>query len=341
MSFVLGHQGNKSEEASNKALVSTWHSKPSSIDAKNEFISGSFDSINLSQQLIDNRAVQQILYTNQGDRKRGSNSDLSCFGHDFSRISIHASAPRAVQSTPSDSIAGDRYPHETDGITYGTTGKPPVPLPDEPPWIEMSGNGGPGSKPSGTVPLGGGASAATPPKLNKKTVSGPTDSDCGGFNWAIQWVLDKKTTKGGWVVQKVELPYNVTACDNKAVDPSKVSGLKPSWYPLWEAWQINKDQQVTTYAEGGDVYDDTYASSGPGSDTKGSVMVRGTAEFYDGLTLPSSFKVTNKPPTGILPATNSAPTLSGGTGTLSHNLKATWNCCSKDKTATKTKIETV
>jgi hypothetical protein len=50
------------------------------------------------------------------------------------------------------------------------------------------------------------------------------------------------------------------------------------------------------------------------------------------LTLPGSFKVTNAAPTFILPATKSAPKLTGGTGAISHNLTAIWDCCGADKT---------
>jgi hypothetical protein len=297
------------------------------------------NSILRLQPTIGNQAALRMLDANMEDRKEHCTvTGIPRVGHDFSQIPIYPPVPGTVPQTGSG--ARDWHAQEANNITDNSAGKPGAPLADKGPWIEMSGNGGPGTKPDAGVPGGGGASAA-PPKLSKKTVSGPTAGDCGGFNWVVQWELDKKTTKGGWVVQKVELPYDVKDCSDKAVDPTKVGGLQPSWYPLWEAWQINKDQQVTTYAEGGDVVDDTYASPG-GSNTKGTVKVKGTAEFYDGLTLPSSLKVTNKPPTGILPASKSAPTLSGGTGAISHDLNATWDCCSKDKTATnKTKIETV
>ncbi len=170
---------------------------------------------------------------------------------------------------------------------------------------------------------------SSPPVLKKRTVTGPTNQDCGGFSWVVQWELDQPTTKGGWVVQKVELDSKITDCSGNA----KSGGLDPAWYPLWEAWEIHKNQKVTTYAEGGDVIDDTYGQGPVGDNTKGSISVLGTAEFYDGLALPSSFKVTNKAPTWILPATNSNPSLSGGTGSLAHNLTAKWNCCpdGKDK----------
>jgi len=219
-----------------------------------------------------------------------------------------------------------------------TTGKTGAPLADKGPWLAAFGNGGPEAKSDASAtdaPQGGSAVAATPPKLTKKTVSGPTAGHCGAFKWVIQWELDKKTSAGGWVVQKLELAYNVKDCNGNAVDPTTRGGPQPSWFPFWEAWQIHKDQQVTTYAETGDVEDDTYGGDSPGDDTKGYFLATGTAEFYDGLRLPSSFKVTNKPPQGILPTTKSAPTLSGGTGAISHNVSATWDCCSKEKTATK------
>lgn len=304
-------------------------------------------AINQSGDIYEQKAVrisERVTNTPEPTREfMGSR-----FGHDFSLIPIHAPASETYHGKQTFSI--DRYARGVDVTTGEAAGKPLAPLDDEGPWVESGGNGGPENDlgkaiPADTakaVPADAGAVAATPPKLSKKNVSGPITRDCGGYKWVIQWELDKKTTKGGWVVQKVDLPFDVKGCDDKAIDPTKVGGLQPSWHPYWEAWQINKDQKVTTYAEGGDVEDDTFATSGTGDGTKGSLTQKGTAEFYDGLTLPSSFKVTDKPPAWILPTTKTAPTLTGGTGAISHQLKATWDCCSKDKTATKeTKADTV
>lgn len=187
-----------------------------------------------------------------------------------------------------------------------------------------------------------GMAAASKPTLQKSTVSGPTPSDCGGFKWIVQWKLDQPSTQGGWVIQKVEMPDDAKDCSDKLVDRKKVGGFQPDWFPFWEAWPINKNQKVTTYAEGGDLEDDTFSEPSVGSDSKGPATLKGTPEFYEGLTLPPSFKVTNKPPTGILPTTKSAPTLTGGTGSISHSITAAWDCCSKEPAATKqTKITTV
>jgi|SRR5271166_218447 len=216
------------------------------------------------------------------------------------------------------------------GSVPPSSGKAAGELTDEP----ITGNGGPDA---GTKPAAPPTPApAAPPKLTKKPKPA-TASDCGGFSWVVQWELDNVTTKGGWVVQKVELPNDVKDCDGKAINLETAGGLRPSWYPLWEAWQIHPGQKVTTYAETGDTADDTYGSSGYGAKSKGSLTVKGTPEFYDGLSLPSGFKVTNKAPAWILPSTMAAPTLTGGTGSISHDLKATWECCGADKT---TKITT-
>jgi hypothetical protein len=240
-------------------------------------------------------------------------------GYDFSRIRIHAS------DTPSHDAAG----------------KTGLPLTGEESWTEISGNDGPEVMPQSPVPqapvsqapaaeapipMDTGSAAATPPKLTKRNEVAPTGTNCGAFNWVIQWMLDKPTTKGGWVVQKIQNTHSIKTCDDAALDASKLP-FKDSWYPFWEAWQIHKDQKVTTYAEGGDKLDDKFSSGGTGDGTKGTRTITGEAEFYDGLTLPDTFKVTDKAPTFILPTTKAAPALTGGTGSIAHNVKATWNCC--------------
>jgi hypothetical protein len=181
------------------------------------------------------------------------------------------------------------------------------------------------------------AAAGVKPKLSKKTVKGPNPVDCGGFEWVIQWVLDNPSPAGGWVVQHVDFNFNVTDCKDVALDPKKTYGM--SNISFWEAWEVHKNQKVTTYAEGGDVNDDTFGAPPGGKDTKGNITINGLADFYEGLALPKSFTVTNKPPAWILPMTTADPGLKGGSGAISHTLKAEWDCCppSKDKS---TKITT-
>jgi hypothetical protein len=183
--------------------------------------------------------------------------------------------------------------------------------------------------------------AAAAGRLGFKNESGPTTSDCGGYTWTVQWELDKASPKGGWIVQGVTASLDVKDAAGKAVDIKKLTGGKidpADWTPYWEAWKVNAGQKVTTYAEKGDLKDDTYWMSGLYDTTKGTIKIEGKAEFYEDLTLPDDFKRTDKAPAWILPMTRKKPTLAGGTGSIEHNLTATWDCTagSKSKATTVT-----
>ncbi len=178
----------------------------------------------------------------------------------------------------------------------------------------------------------------SPPKLTKTTSSGPLPDDrCGNFAWGVKWRLDNPTAKGGFVVQRVEANFDdIKDCDNNKVDVKALTGgvIDPAAWPFSEAWEINRCSQAT-----GDTTDDSFSmclwSSPPlvrcGHDsqvkTKGSIKIKGTAEFFDGLKLPSSFVATGKPPAGKLPVSRTSTALAGGTGSLDHSITATWNCC--------------
>ncbi len=176
---------------------------------------------------------------------------------------------------------------------------------------------------------------AAKPTLSFSTVVGPNAFDCGGFRWGAQWSVNGATdTTNGWVVQKVEINVNVKDADDNDVDIAAKGSLNTSWYPLWEAWQVREGvvyigRLKSTHNA------DTYGSPAVGEGTKGSLQVKGTAEYYDDLTLPASFTVSSAAPTWALPATKSTPTLTGGTGSLDHSLTATWDCTTgTDKTTT-------
>jgi len=174
--------------------------------------------------------------------------------------------------------------------------------------------------------------AAPPPKLSKTVVSGPTPRDCGGWKWVVQWKLDKPTKTGGWVVQRVDATRDVK--DDKDKPVPVTNGWDPSWTPYWEGWKINAGQSITTYAETGDVEDDTYAGTAGGVNTRGTFTMRGRAEFYEGATLPATMKPTNSAPAWILPFTKTDPSLAGGTGAIDHDLTATWDCTTANKSTT-------
>jgi hypothetical protein len=101
---------------------------------------------------------------------------------------------------------------------------------------------------------GGKGDAGAAPNLTKKTVSGPTSKQHGGFKWVVQWELDKPSPKGGVIIQKVNAVHDIKDKDGK-----KLTTGFDKWVPYWEAWIVDKDQKVTTYAETGDLEDDTFS----------------------------------------------------------------------------------
>ncbi len=169
------------------------------------------------------------------------------------------------------------------------------------------------------------AAGVTPPSpppptsLTKTTVAGPTGSASGGWDWTVQWKLSNPSPAGGWVIQRVNVSGTVTGSGGNVA-----TGWE-SYVPYWEAWKINAGKTITTYAEGGDVMDDTFSNPGYSADTKGNLTEAGTAVFYEGQALPSSFSVRTGHPAGILPVATADPGLSGGTSPLTHNLTARWD----------------
>lgn len=174
--------------------------------------------------------------------------------------------------------------------------------------------------------------AAAKPKLSKSVVSAPAARDCGGWNWVIQWKLDKPSTTGGWIVQRVDARRDVKDASGAAVPVT--NGWDPAWTPYWEGWKVNPGKSVTTYAETGDLEDDTYAGTAGGDNTKGSFTMTGHADFYEGATLPATMTPTNAAPAWILPFTKTDPSLPGGTGAIAHDLTATWDCTGTTKSTT-------
>ena len=165
----------------------------------------------------------------------------------------------------------------------------------------------------------------SPTTLPKTTVKGPTGLPRGGFHWVVQWKLSNPSKAGGWIIQGVNVNSDVKGPKGKLP-----TGFDPH-VPYWEAWKVNPGQSITTYAEGGDLEDDTFANPSFAEDSEGTLTEAGNAVFYEGKDLPSSFAVVPKHPAGILPVAKAAPSLSGGTSVLVHNLTATWTT-KNDKT---------
>ena len=176
--------------------------------------------------------------------------------------------------------------------------------------------------------------SATPgavPRLRKTTVSGPTTGNCGQYSWGIRWSLENAdATTQGWIVQNINSSHDVKGCDDRSKTDDEMrtltGGWDPSWYPFWEAWQV-RDGQIYVGRSDSIHSADTFGWSGPGDNTKGSREVRGAANFYPNRALPASFVVRNAAPAWSLPYTQTDEHLTGGTGSLTHNITATWNCC--------------
>ena len=119
-------------------------------------------------------------------------------------------------------------------------------------------------------------------KLTAKNVKHPPQGTT-----EIQWQLSKKSKSGGYIVQEIT---TTNASGNQT-------------YHYWEAWQVSKGSKGTIYKDQGYNYDDMFR------DPSGTT-VNGSARFYEGLQLPSSF-APHSPGTiaGDLPATSVNPNL--------------------------------
>jgi hypothetical protein len=182
------------------------------------------------------------------------------------------------------------------------------------------------------------------PRLRKTTVAGPTTGDCGRYSWGVQWSLDNVTsTTNGWIVQNINSSHNVTDCSNVAKTDAEMRtltrGWDPAWYPFWEGWQV-VNGQILVGSGPGIHQADTFGWSGPGDDTKGTRQVTGVAEFFPNATLPSHMVPRNAPPAHSLPYTQTNPNLTGGTGSLQHDIGSAWDCCPRPD-GTKNKTTTV
>jgi hypothetical protein len=159
---------------------------------------------------------------------------------------------------------------------------------------------------------------------NITTVSGPKDLGCGGFDWKIWFDIPSEAGKDGWVIQEITATFDAKNADGSP-DFQKT-------YHYWEAWEVKEGKKVTIWQDQGlDDNDDQYfTGSRPG--TKGEITYVGKAKFHEGP-LPPDFKK-NNPDTiaGILDSTTKKPDFWDGSGT-DHNIKATWDCTSDDKTS--------
>ena len=108
------------------------------------------------------------------------------------------------------------------------------------------------------------------PATQQRELTNPAHED-RERDWRIEWRLKKPSSKGGWIVQKVDI-----------VHPS---GETTSH---WEAWEVRPGKDRTTRHP---VPHDTFSTSmqNGGKPLPGVYHIRSEARFHEGLQLPESF----------------------------------------------------
>lgn len=162
---------------------------------------------------------------------------------------------------------------------------------------------------------------STTPKSSMviKNIEGPTNLVCGGYKWAVQFILKIASPKGGYFVQEVTIKRKI----NKEC-PTEYKDIDITYY---EAWPVNAGKTNTTYAGLGFTHDDVFMMpSMPQSE--GNTDMTGTIKFFENITLPADFKERN-PQTyaGILASSKTKPAFWDATDALDHDLDSDWDCC--------------
>jgi hypothetical protein len=155
-------------------------------------------------------------------------------------------------------------------------------------------------------------------KLAYDFVTKPIGLKDGAFETSIRWKLDQPPEKGGVIIQRVSYAWIVEDANGKPVEPNNyflalvAQGQFSTFnYPYMEAWVVAPGQTETTVVQearkkgNNNPYDDlnnSPAFSDPQRPTKGTLVAKFEAKFYDGYSPPEDFKVHNRPPTGQLPA---------------------------------------
>jgi hypothetical protein len=128
------------------------------------------------------------------------------------------------------------------------------------------------------------ASSRAGQSLTAETVVAASQ-DQDRYRTVIQWRLAQRSQRGGYIIQSID---------------TSVDGVRD--YQLLEAWRVNPGQTITTYAQTGDIYDDTFNFPfEPG--TTGTRTVTARAAYYEGYTLPPAFTPGGARQAGILPST--------------------------------------
>lgn len=140
--------------------------------------------------------------------------------------------------------------------------------------------------------------------LTENTVAKPSQTPDGDFYHSIKWKLDLPSEKGGYIVQEVMLFASYKISDKH-------------W---WEAFPVGAGADyVTAPTRKGSPFDDVFRFLRPTDQDHGYVIWRASARFYEGLTLPSSFKVGGSVHAGDLRSTTQDPHLPTQNATMPVN----------------------
>jgi hypothetical protein len=154
--------------------------------------------------------------------------------------------------------------------------------------------------------------------------------DCGAFIYRSTWSLDRDASTadpslGGLIVQFVDATFDVTLCDdnNTAYPFHSPSRVHPEDWPFYEAWSIPPGKSRPFPG-----FHDFWQMSSFGVGSQGSITIQGTADYFDGETIPWYFSVGNAgPPNNGLPTSSTFTPPGAPSSTVTRTLTATWNCC--------------
>ena len=116
--------------------------------------------------------------------------------------------------------------------------------------------------------------------------------------------------------------------------------LKTKDVVYWEAWDVPSGWAT---AKSSDSYTlETKIKDTPAFPcSQGPYTVTGSAEFYEGLAIPKTFKMGAVEEAGLLHATRQSPGLfPGGSGAISHSIRVDWKCCPNPAKSTPKPIDT-
>jgi len=227
---------------------------------------------------------------------------------------IQRQLPANMADVQEASTAGGLPPGAQSLLPAASKGEGPA----EEEFSTMRGDGGGDTTTEEPTAKGEGAK-----KVKKTELGAPTAGNCGASSWKVRFSVENADeTTTGYIVQKVDAKYNRTDCDGK---DKPVTGV--GTFPFWEAWGVRGGKVFI-----GDTADahnaDTFSDGSMGDSTKGSIVTKGTPEFFPNVKLPDHMKADN-PDTQAhsLRSSTTDPGLSGGTGAISHDITANWNCC--------------